>query len=310
MRARWWLCLAAIACASEDSLLPGDDAFPAYHVVDLTPLVSGDSVTFVAMNDSMQFAGNRFVDGAWHGFVLDAETLTDLPCLASGMNASGDVACLVDDRPNLWRDGTLTQLLDDSVAVESAKLTDSGIVYGALGGGSWRSLDGNYETLRFGLGPGTANNLGDVPVSSLDLYPVGFVWYAEAGSGTTTLGTFGRYSLARAINDAGDLVGMSEVGPGSGTVAVVARKGTGRTDSLVTPGFRATEADYINNHDLILGTGTKGIFLMRGSDVALVNDLLASPVDIARIVAFTDGGRILARKMPYVTGDWVVIVPQ
>src|SRR5262245_20431117 len=69
----------------------------------------------VGVNDRMQVAGQRVVNGVAQGFLWESGTLTDLPCLPRALNAKGQVACEIPTDtgtiPALWDNGTLTPVM-------------------------------------------------------------------------------------------------------------------------------------------------------------------------------------------------------
>jgi probable HAF family extracellular repeat protein len=197
---------------------------------------------------------------------IDLGTLGGTTSYAYQINDAGQVAGsgqlpIGESNAFLWDpDGGMTNLGTLGTNSYSLGINETGQVAGSfwvIGGGNrafhWNASDGMIE-LSF---PECSNNLGmdinnsgQIVGSCLGPLFRGFIWDPE--DGFTNVGTLGLLSDAEGLNDAGQVVGYSHLGPGLGLHAYLWDRASGMID-LGTLGGLSSRAYEINNAGQVVG---------------------------------------------------------
>jgi probable HAF family extracellular repeat protein len=219
----------------------------AWTLTTLPYAASASSAVARAVNDQGDVAGNDFPANTPHavlwpssgGFiVLGCGELGDVYGMSAGgriLVGSGRDVSAGTGRASVWQPGSCREDLPPLVAgggtTARAINGDGTIVGGGAGSGTslvpvrWTRSGGSWQVEQLDSRPGLvfgANAAGDlvgsvqIPCTSASQCHRGIIWYAAGGS--RELGTLGGESTSpRAINSAGEVVGLSTLANGTGT---------------------------------------------------------------------------------------------
>jgi probable HAF family extracellular repeat protein len=280
----------AVAISSRGEIVAGNSGGPGRPVIFKPALeaigvergwpVGISSTKVVAGN--YQAATNESGAPIWHPFRWSKGVLTDLPTLPGGsfafataMNESGTVVGFSDfggdaARAVSWNGSTATDL-------------------GSLGDG-WISCSLACGINRAGV------VVGDTCTRFFHLHAARF----RAPGTIDDLGTLGgNNSRAIAINDAGDVVGFSELPQGNGRHGFFWHDG-GMVDAGALPGHTSSHLVAVNKHGVAVGTSYNdiwpfaGVLYLDGRMIAL-DDLVDDPrsVHVSSAASIDDANTIV-----------------
>jgi len=259
-----------------------------YTITDLGTL-GGPSSRAYDLNNLGQVVGEaQTVSMDWHAFKWESGVMSDLGTLgeassiARGINDAGQVVGAAGNgtdvrRAFLWDDSLLELDTLGAVASYAEALNEAGQIVGGLcclnsppSVALWQSGTGQALRLsNYGSSATDINERGQIVGGRSEMEGVGctgpqpsgcyaqfayaFVW--QAGVGSTDLPTLGRardaVNQARAINDTGQVVGVSTAASGA-QLAVLWQNGS--VLSLGTLGGTSSTAADINNRGQVVGS--------------------------------------------------------
>jgi probable HAF family extracellular repeat protein len=271
------------------------------------------------LNDAGQVVGDSWVDasGTDHAFLWQAGLMTDLgtlggpQSLATSINASGQIVGMADTTPGvshgfLWQTGVMTDLgtlggprsraysVNDANQVVGDASTAGGADHAFL----WRTgvgmtdlgtlPGGTYSIARAVNGSGQVVGYGDVRIKGLKaLQQHAFLWQNGVMIDLGTLVAKPRpsqvvHSLADDVSDTGQVIGMSNYIPGdeSSIHAFLWQNGVMTDLNAQIPGgsgWVLGQANGINRAGQVVGTGTKGGFLLTPTAAAASRRAAAWP---------------------------------
>jgi hypothetical protein len=284
------------------------DVFPGYQV---TPVSASADYWVRGVSDAGDVVATR------PGFIRvlrRGDAITDLgACDPSDVNDAGQVACTVQvdcgtscvtSRAGVFEHGAIRLLTGPSASYASG-ISESGTVFGEArdSTGAMRVIVWDATGLSY-LNPGLywigatyrVNSSGHgVQVYGAQLYNSSNLVGRSFSAGLLAAG--GRWSEARDVNDADDVVGTSErmtSGLDVGGPATVWRAANNwRPES---PGYHADDAVGITESGQVVGNGRDGVYISRGGSYTILSDALADDSwTITQVVAVSHT-KIIAAK--------------
>jgi hypothetical protein len=227
--------------------------------------------------------------------LIEGGTLVDLgACSARDLNDAGQVACAVHTpqnafvfRPGLYSDGSLRMLFDSTYTGKATGVTESGAVFGQVADSTYRSKPFIWTTNGVTYPTTVANTWSGstyavnsanhgVAVYEATSYPFSSLLGGSSIVGLPHYG--GRWSQARDVNDADDVVGSSErmkspTGDVGGQATIWRAANSWNPEN---PGYRADSASAISEAGLVVGNGRDGPWVWRAGRYTILNDALAT----------------------------------
>jgi hypothetical protein len=253
-------------------------------VVDV---IAGYGATYVEGTDGMRVNGvndggdviGTLSTGA--NVLIRQGTTTNLgQCQPKAINDADQIACVVGYKsPGLYFNGTLTTPFD-AAAGEGTGITEAGALFGRVAGSDgvtrmfvWTPSGVTYRSALSGSTFSVNSALSGVAVDNA-LYSNSFIARASEDVGLTPAG--GRWSDARDINDAEDVVGtserMSNVGNPGGRATIWRAATAWKPEN---PSYRAADATAISESGQVVGSGADGAYVWRDGRYTILTDALA-----------------------------------
>ncbi|WP_165229365.1 DUF3466 family protein [Aquisphaera insulae] len=260
-----------------------------------------NSGAYVAANGTGQFQRNGAMVLETHAIVNDGKTTTDLGTLG-GSNSYGyavnDLGTVVG-RSQTWQNET-----DHAFAAVAGSIRDLGTLPGAQVSAAM-AINNATQAVGFSQIPGTspaavyAPSVGYPSTSTTDLTTHAVLFQ---GGQVIDLGTLGgKGSTATAINNSGQIVGISQVASGEDRAFLYQNgqmKDLGVLDSDFAHtywGVRYSQARAINDAGMIVGSSNSLAFLDDGGKMYNLNSLVKIPdVTLETAYAINNVGQILA----------------
>lgn len=276
----------------------------------VTYLYGTEGVQVMGVNDAGDVIGIRRDQT---NILIRQETTRDIgACVPRAINNAGQIACTVGvpgtccaRRPGILTNGSLTVISDTSG--QSTGITELGAVFGLVGNSPccqqifvWTpgGLTYPFKEGRATWGGETFavnSALNGVAVLRLALYPTSYI--VRSSTSTVLSPLNGRWSDARGINDADDVVGTSEhfrdTGEDVGGLATVWLSANQWKPEM--PGYRSSDASGISETGQVVGSGRDGAYLWRRGRYTILSDAVLDPGwTLTTATAISRGGKIAA----------------
>lgn len=290
-------------CGESDTLTV--TTTPVMYAVTRIEPVAGISSTGVALNDNGVVVGKTSQSGPFMNFLWTGTTFVDLgDCVPVGITDDSRVLCS-GNGPRIWENGVAT--IQDTFTLQSsykpvinrlgvvtARASDSILVWRAPGDFTKHRFGGTFTgSAHVPFDGNTVGDLAGICGACNGPYSSPFVW--RSGS-THRLNHWGRVGEAYAINDSADVVGMHEAEIAQRYMAVRWRFRNGWEIEVPRAPYNdvGRSALDINDHGVIVGSGSRGGFVWSGSRFTLLVDVVDGAWTSISAVAINNRGQILA----------------